>query len=120
MDTNRNTLYWLAGLLEGEGSFSVTKPNGKIQAYPDIGVRMIDEDVIARVATFLDMSYSVIKPKYSNWLPVFFTHLRGSNAYNLARVIYPMMSKRRQEQIDKMLQNYRYVPNQKGANQNGA
>jgi hypothetical protein len=120
MDTDTNTLYWLAGLLEGEAWFGSTKQNGNIQPYPNISVNMTDEDVVARVANVFGTGHLPLKPKNANWQTTYLTRIRGTRAHNLMKAIYPMMGKRRQQQIDKIFEKYVYMPNQKGENQNGA
>jgi hypothetical protein len=48
MQPDEFTLAWLAGLLEGEGSFSRGLPSNPTK--PIISLHMVDEDVVARVA----------------------------------------------------------------------
>ena len=57
-------LYWLAGLLEGEGSFmrgAPSRPNT-----PMVSLSMTDEDVVARVGRMLGVSYYPDKTKRKN------------------------------------------------------
>jgi len=42
-------LYWLAGLLEGEGSFGATKDG----AYPNVCLKMNDKDVVFKAHKLL-------------------------------------------------------------------
>ena len=52
MDIARDDLMWLAGLLEGEGSFLMARNivAGKVYRYPKITVNMTDRDVIEHAA----------------------------------------------------------------------
>ncbi len=53
MDTNE--LYWLAGLLEGEGSFLNAPPSAPNK--PRISIQMTDLEVIQKVARLLQVNY---------------------------------------------------------------
>ncbi len=48
-------LHWLAGLLEGEGSF--LKPPPSAPNTPRITLQMTDEDVVQRVQEIFDLTY---------------------------------------------------------------
>lgn len=50
-DVAEHDRYWLAGLLEGEGSFLKGPPSAP--RYPVLSLQMTDEDVVARVAAML-------------------------------------------------------------------
>jgi len=111
-------LYWLAGLLEGEGSFCCgppSKPNS-----PYICVEMCDEDVVSRIARLFGMAYHPIKPRKSNHKISYGTRLTGSKAMSLMKSLRSMMSVRRQDQIDRALRSFdptrlqrRWLHNQK-------
>lgn len=90
-----NTLSWLAGFLEGEGSFGF-KPN--------VSVNSTDYDVIL-AASILMQSPTVRekKPAKSHWKSTFITVLTGGKALNLMAEIYPVMSQRRQIRIATLL-----------------
>src|SRR5260221_14299991 len=56
----------LAGLLEGEGSFSTTRADGHV--YPVLQLKMCDKDVVERAAAMIGAtSVSLRKPKYERW-----------------------------------------------------
>jgi hypothetical protein len=97
-DLNRETLLWLAGLLEGEGSFLRGAPS--TPNVPRISVQMVDEDVIARVAEAFDTSYQSIPPQREGHQRSYKTVLRGTSAVLLMREIRSLMGRRRQAQID--------------------
>jgi hypothetical protein len=90
-------LYWLTGLLEGEGAFLVT---------PAIQVKMIDEDVIARVAESWRVVYQYIPAPRHNWSDTYRVHLTGRRAAALMTQIYPLLGFRRRAQIDRALSKY--------------
>ena len=89
--------FWLAGILEGEGSFMKgppTKPKN-----PRITMVSTDEDVLARVAKLFGSPYCAVtgvpdkKQKYQ-------TAVNGRRAMDLMLLLKPFMSVRRQQQID--------------------
>jgi len=110
MDTDPKILSWLAGLFEGEASFSygvATEPNS-----PRIFINMTDEDVIAQVAALFNHSYTPVIPKNEHWNITYRFTLRGIRAAQLLQQIYPIMGLRRQQQIDRALSNYIINPQQ--------
>lgn len=95
----RNELHWLAGLLEGEGSFMAGPPSDPHR--PRVAIQMTDEDVIARVAAFWCVAYiRQTDRRNTSWKPVFTVQLRGRRAVELMRRLRPLMGCRRQRQID--------------------
>lgn len=72
-----------------------------------IACQMVDEDVISRVAALFGVRVcavrTVAKPHYK---PTFTAAISGINARALMQKLYPLMSKRRQGQIDRALAAY--------------
>ncbi len=100
-------IYWLAGLLEGEGSFFDGPPSSPNR--PRIQVFMTDEDIIAQAADFFGVRYSLARrygAEAMKWKPAYLTHLRGKRAVELMKQLYPLMGNRRQEQITNALLSY--------------
>jgi hypothetical protein len=99
-------VYWLAGLLEGEGSFLKGPPSEP--GRPGIQLAMTDEDVVARVATILNIAYGVVtNRRESRWKAVYYLRLRGERAVEMMRVLRPLMGHRRQNQIDEALATWK-------------
>lgn len=94
-------MHWLAGLLEGEGSFMKGPPSKPRMSC--VSIQMKDEDVIAKVASFFNVKYCICKPKQPHHSVTFKTMLRGSKAIALMVTLRPLMSKRRVEQIDRAI-----------------
>lgn len=111
---DQKTLYWLAGLLEAEGSFIAPPPSEPNN--PRISVAMTDEDVIARIAKIFGVKYHIWHPKNENHKTAYLAKLRGRRAVDLMQELYPLMSHRRQKQIDLALTNHVYRPDGKGEN----
>lgn len=97
-------LMWLAGLLEGEGSFSV---NAGI--YPRISVRMTDKDVVDRAAGMLGtITTGPFKCKgKESYKPQWTTVINGKHAIGWMMTLYPMMGERRKQRIKYLIAHWR-------------
>lgn len=109
---------WLAGLLEGEGSFWTAKlrAGDKWNAeraydyrYPKIVVNMTDYDVVERAAKMFGTSVYRMplvtrngKQNKQQWR----AQISGSGAANWMRILRPWMGQRRQAKIDEILEQY--------------
>lgn len=97
-----NDLFWLAGLLEGEGSFMHGPPSSPNS--PRIAIQMTDEDIIKKVSTFFGVKYHRVKsPKSSAYKPIFVCTVVGKRAINLMLSLKPLMGSRRASKIDGIL-----------------
>lgn len=98
-------LYWLAGLLEGEGSFMKgppSKPN-----CPYIALQMTDEDVVARAATLFRVSYRKTRNRKPGlWKETYMVQFRGQRAAGLMKDLHPLMGLRRKGQIERALASH--------------
>lgn len=94
-------LAWLAGLLEGEGSFLPGPPSAPNATR--IQCSMCDEDIIARVAEYLQATYHEIRKRQPHHKRAWFVTIKGSRARELMVRLRPLMGSRRQGQIDKAL-----------------
>lgn len=117
---NEIDLAWLAGLLEGEGSFFMqrnTQPSG-VYRYPFITVNMTDRDVIERVAEIFDSTVYEFKQIYgtSSKKQAYRTQINGSRAAELMRLLLPYMGVRRSEKICEILTEYDNSGRQPGKN----
>lgn len=94
---------WLAGILEGEGSF-VSHGDS-----PKILVSMVDRDIINRVARLFKINPLEIKPRKSNpehqtqWLAA----IHGDIAAQWMMTIYSFMGGRRQTKIKELLDSWK-------------
>lgn len=94
----RTTLSYLAGLLEGEGSFMKPSPSGPNQSA--IVLSMTDEDVVRRAALLLEASCrAVSRQRTPRYKTAYVVRVRGRRAVEIMQAIYPLMSIRRQGQI---------------------
>lgn len=99
--------YWLAGLLEGEGSFSPGPPSAPNSVR--ITLSMTDRDVVARVAALWSVAYHEVREQRSlerGWKPAYHVSLRGKRALEFMHDLLPLMGERRQLQIRRALASY--------------
>lgn len=93
---NEKELYWLAGLLEGEGCFSRTKKTGKIF----IALEMTDEDIVNKVAKIFGVKYYSITPRKEGYKISYKCRVVGRNAIKLMTLLQPLMGVRRMQKIE--------------------
>ena len=110
-------LYWLAGILEGEGSFALVKStNGRGPARaPQIALQMTDQDVVQQAAVLFQtgvQSYQHPSPSrlQHGWKAIHATRVYGSLAVGWMMTLYRLMGQRRREQIKKCLLYWKLQP----------
>jgi hypothetical protein len=107
-------LYWLAGIIEGEGSMSY-RTVGKYQ-YPWVRVAMTDEDVIRHCYEVSGIGYMhgpYLYNKRPNRKPIWqWAVAQQTQAVGLMMTLYTLMGERRQAQIRRVLDvwHHSYVP----------
>jgi hypothetical protein len=97
-------LLWLAGLLEGEGSFFPGAPS--CPHLPVLTVQMIDRDVIERAAELLGRKPFRQKARKKHWNTTYQVRVKGERAVLWMRALRPFMGVRRQAQIDRAIASY--------------
>jgi hypothetical protein len=93
----RDDLLWLAGLLEGEGSFDAHRGR-----YPRIRLAMTDRDVVGRAAFLMDATIRLSlhpAPNKATW----HTEISGKRAALIMAEILPHMGSRRSGKIAEAL-----------------
>jgi hypothetical protein len=99
------TLYWLAGLLEGEGTFMRPAPSSPRS--PILRLAMTDRDVVERAAVIWQRAVCVDDDRpEAHFKPVFITTVRGAPAVEWMRSLYPVMSEQRRRQIDAAIRGH--------------
>lgn len=93
---------WLAGLLEGEGTFDLSKGR-----YPRIRLAMTDRDVVGRAATLMDTSIR-LSLKRAPSAPTWHSEVSGPRAEAIMREILPFMGTRRSQRIAEVLAGAEY------------
>ena len=104
---SKSDLMWLAGLIEGDGCFHLTK-SGR----PIIFIEMTDKDVIDRVGNLWDSLVYVNKPEKSHYKPSYRSSVFNNKAKAFMIALKPYMSSRRQSKIAEIIQtcNENYKP----------
>lgn len=102
MKTQLKDIYWLAGLLEGEGCFGLLA-----FGQPRIQLTMTDRDVIDRVAMIAGPAVKGPYRQSGNRQEVFAVTITGRKAAGWMMSIYPLMGQRRQSKIREALATWR-------------
>ncbi len=113
----------LAGWLEGEGSFTVTRssrvPLGSLVVL--LQVSCTDEDVVRAGAVAMAVPvYGPYQPKKVHHSPVWKAVAHGSKAIEIALRVFPYMGIRRQQQIEVMLGAWEREPVRIGTRPDGS
>ena len=99
-------LSWLAGLLEGEGTFS-SNCDKKGNCYPVISVKMCDGSVVRNVARLLEApSVALREARRVEWRPTYVAQVGGAHAAEWMKRLRGYMGHRRREAIDEALSQY--------------
>lgn len=94
MNIDELELAWIAGLLEGEGSFLLRQ-----KRTPVIACSMTDKDVIDKLHSLIGGNVYELGRQKEHHKDVFRVQLCGKEAFFLMKKIKPFMGQRRQEQI---------------------
>lgn len=94
---NRDDIIWLAGLLEGEGTFDAHR--GK---YPRVRLAMTDRDVVGRAASLMDTKIRLSLHK-APAQPTWHAEISGQRAAEIMCEILPFMGTRRSGRIASVL-----------------
>jgi hypothetical protein len=86
-------LAWLAGILEGEGTFRVSGYS------PTITLRMTDKDIVRRVSLIFENKVRSFPPDKRGNKPYYITSAYGSRAASLMMTLFPFFGERRQDDI---------------------
>jgi hypothetical protein len=95
---------WIAGLLEGEGSFIANRATRS--SYPVIKVEMCEQEVVERAARLLDTRVWLVAPGTEGWRPTYVAQIAGHRAAEWMRALRPYMGLRRTAAIDAALSAY--------------
>ncbi len=111
---NLPDLYWLAGLLEGEGCFYLNKrPN----VYIRIDLRMTDADIVYRAATIMGVHrVFTIAPRELNGRPRKLQYgltMGSRRAAAWMMTLWPLMGARRQRKIRATLEAWKGMEKRK-------
>ena len=104
-------LAWLAGVLEGEGSFLSARLSG--YSYPRVQMTMCDRSVLARAMTLMTGSriYDVTDKRKAErgWSEAWMVRVNGRAAAAVMKAVLPWMGSRRTKAIDRALSAWRPI-----------
>jgi hypothetical protein len=105
LETLIKDIYWLAGMLEGKGSFyTYTKKNLKQSlTYPEFTFQSVDRDITRRVARITKSNISAVKPYGSSKQLSYKIRLCSTRAIQWMMTIYPIMGIRRKARIKNII-----------------
>lgn len=110
MHWSRENLAWLAGLLEGEGCFTVRKPRDRnnSRTYISIVLGMSDEDVVDHAQSVAGLGTRTTQDRSSQgWKRMYHWKVQNQDhAYALMIAVYPWMGTRRQGRIRGLIQQH--------------
>jgi hypothetical protein len=96
-------LYWLAGLIEGEGCIRAA---GRRKVYTLLTIRMGDEDVLRKVQRIaggtINGPYGP-DPSHPNNSPMWHWYIGGPGARELVKKLWRLMGRRRRRKINEVL-----------------
>lgn len=94
---------WIAGIVEGEGTFCIAGPNGR-RTYPQIIVEMSDKDVVEKLAAFWTSTVRC-RPR-APFKDLYKATLSGKNAAIWMLRLYPLLGARRRGRVREILKAY--------------
>jgi hypothetical protein len=94
-------LYWLAGILEGEGTFMSGPPSSPNS--PVARICMTDRDVVTRAALLLERAVTPVPAREAHYKPPYLTQIKGAEAVGLMRAMRSVLGPDRRRQIDDVL-----------------
>jgi hypothetical protein len=111
---NRNIkdIYWLAGLLEGEGYFGLhhSFTDGYKYKKVRIAIKMNDKDIITKVHKILNCSCQITEQRdkygFSRNMQ-YVTYVNGKKAIGWMLTLYPLMGHRRKAKIIEIINEWK-------------
>lgn len=103
---------WLAGLLEGEGSFML-KTKRSYNGTISISLQMTDKDIVERCATILKTKvygpYTSKQKKKNGEVKkeTYLLSIFGTSAASWMMTLYPFMGERRKQKIENLLNHWK-------------
>jgi hypothetical protein len=101
MTVDMRDIYWLAGILEGEGCFTYSG------CTPMVQLQMLDTDIVERAARIMGTKVGRRKRLTPNGHIVWFTQASGGQAVGIMETIYLLLGVRRRETIRKRISQWR-------------
>lgn len=90
-------LHWSAGFLEGEGSFGLIRKQASVKA------AQVQREPLERLQAIFGGAIYTCSPNGPNSQPYFQWSTHSTKAAGIAMTLYTLMSPRRQQQIERLL-----------------
>jgi len=103
----KEDIYWVAGILEGEGCFNYYNA-------PRIFLKMTDYDVVDRVSQIMKARTTIKKQDKNGWKTCYILAINSHVAVGWMMTLYSLMSARRKEQIRDVLSSWRNAESHNG------
>ena len=97
-------LCWLAGLIEGEGTFLAGPPSAPRS--PAVQLSMVDRDIVERAGVLLGVAVTVVPSRREGWKTAYCVRVRGARAVLWMQRLRSLMGARRRAQIDRAIASY--------------
>lgn len=94
-------IHWLAGILEGEGSFTYSGLTPMVQ------LQMVDRDVVERAARIMGTTVGHRRRPTITGKTAYFTQASGGRSVGIMQTVYPLMSSRRQAAIRQRISDWK-------------
>ena len=108
MPVSTKDIAWVAGILEGEGCFTLRSGRGT----PLIQLMMTDMDIVIRVAQLLEANrVTECKTPTKSGKPIYRVNIFGRNAVAWCMTLYVLMGERRQSRIRELLMSWKKAKN---------
>lgn len=101
-------IYWVAGIIEGEGSIHQNKTHKGGYLYPRIRVNMTDQDIIQRLFDITGIG-TITGPQKApsrkeHWKENYVWAVsRKEEVFRLLGAIYPILGQRKQAQVERCI-----------------
>jgi len=109
---------WLAGILEGEGSFIWNNKGGNVYGCPYLRIGMTDEDIVKRVQSMIGGRIRIESARQKGWKDQFRLAISGQPAIEVMKKILPFMGERRSIKISQLIDKWESRPNRKQGHRN--
>ena len=111
---------WLAGLLEGEGCFSLQRYFSSKRtwyALPSIQIGMTDRDVVQRAGALLGggQAHVRVQARQPPCKPMHIWRVNGRRAVHVMKQLLPYMGKRRSKRMHDLIRDYERNPGPEGS-----
>lgn len=103
MGRSTKRLAWLAGLLEGEGSFGFYNS-------PRVSLKMTDLDVVKDAHQLMGATTKLACQKKVHTQDIYVFSVHSSLAIGWMMTLYPMLGKRRRAKIAEVLKKWKTMP----------